>query len=652
MKKNNSGSYKQLIKKCSRPVLGFKESVNVANSLIESTLPTLESSLFDSRLSGKPYNVCVEALISSRILKKFVPKLATTTDLRSVAFINFQEYEKNLCERMKTFKFSSDPRLSTVRRRLLTMCSGFTIDYTDVTIDVGPGETFTNNSGHTQMISKLSDLSHWTTTSTCLEETKLLIYYNRSLKRLAKQHIGKIHRTERAKLYNSHSSHPTPGFAVFCDLLDRILVIVPGSRGASVPKNNETDRFINIEPFFPMLLQRMVAKGLLKCLKASGYALDGNTNYSVRFGDRQVIHKRMIKDAKYATIDFSNASDSVCLNVIQSLFPQKIVSLLENFRSHDVVLDEVPFELFKLSSMGNGFTFEVMTMLLLAACRVYTDDCSVFGDDVIIPNCYAQDFLSLTEILGFRPNNKKTFIGSNFRESCGSFFHDDAGYLTSFDFTRCEVYNDVIITHNKLVLILQHHGFDLNGKMLNGLLELRDKLAELIPLSRKGPLPISRNASLMNLGEYAFDLERIQYKHMRNKVLAARYKLWVDKIRLIFKDLELDHQNWLIVTGSEYKAERSTRIRTALALNVCRIQQLRKVNETIRGSGFWRDTLLLVECSTGRSIRLSQFILDSKKRRGMDLNSPILTLRGKCNEHVNLYRNHLTRQHRKMSGIG
>lgn len=652
MKSINSGSTKSMIKNCSRPDLGYRESVDAANDIIELVLPTLDSLPFDSRLSGKDYKSCVTALVTSRILKKFVPKSETTVDLRSTAFINFQEYDEALCARMVDFKFNQDYRLSTIRRRLLDMCKSFSIDYTDEDIDVGPGETYHNNSGHTQMISKLSDLSHWTTTANCLDETYLLIYHNRSLKRLAKQHIGHVSCTERAMLYNRHRCHPTPGFAVFCDLLDKILQVVPGSRGASVPKNNETDRFINIEPFFPMLLQRMVAKGLLRCLKASGYPLDGNLpGSSYSFGDRQAIHKQMISRSWYSTIDFSNASDSVCLNVIQSLFPQKIVSLLEKHRSHHVMLDGTPFELFKLSSMGNGFTFEVMTLLLLATCRVFTNDCSVFGDDVIIPNEFADEFLKLTEILGFRPNNKKTFIKSNFRESCGSFFHDDAGYLTSFDFIRCETYNDVIITHNKLVLILQHHGFDLHGHVLMGLVRIREKLAELIPLSRRGPLPVSRNVSLQNIAEFAFDTKKIQYKHMRNSVLKDRYKLWVDKIRLVFADLELDTKGWLVVTGCEYKAERSTRIRTALAIQQVRLHSLREPIETVRGKGKWRDTLLLVEASTGRSMRLSQFLLDYKKRRKANINSPVYLVKGRHNEHVNAYRAHLS-QRLRTSGAG
>lgn len=651
MKNTRSGISRKIIKQCSRPELGYSQSVDVANNLIEQALPTLNSLPFDSRLNGKDYQSCVTSLVTSRILKKFVPKSDTTVDLRATAFINFQEYEKSLCERMVDYSFSQSPHLSTVRRRLLDMCSNFAIDYTDEDIDVGPGETYHNNSGHTQMIAKLSDLSHWTTTPNCLDDTYLLIYYNRSLKRIAKQHIGQVSCTERAQLYNRHRNHPHPGFAVFCDLLDKILQVVPGSRGASVPKNNETDRFINIEPFFPMLLQRCLAKSLLRCLKVSGYPLDGNLPGShFEFGDRQVIHKRMISNPAYATIDFSNASDSVCLNVIRSLFPQKIVSLLEKFRSHHVLLDGHPFELFKLSSMGNGFTFETMTLLLLAACRVFTDDCSVFGDDVIIPNRYAPEFLKLTEILGFRPNNKKTFVESNFRESCGSFYHDSAGYLTSFDFTRCESYYDIIVCHNKIVLILQHHGFDLHGHVLMALVKLREQLIELIPISRRGPLPSSRNCSLANLGQYAYDV-RAQYKHMRNKVLVARYKLWVDKIRIVLKDLELDTKGWLVVSGLEFKSERSTRIRTDLAINQCRLSSLRPVNETVRGKGKWRETLLLVENSTGRCMRISQFLLDYKKRRKYSLSSPVFSVKGRHNEHVNAY-NTYRRQHRKMSGAG
>jgi hypothetical protein len=72
------------------------------------------------------------------------------------------------------------------------------------------------------------------------------------------------------------------------------------------------------------------------------------------------------------------------------------------------------------SSMGNGATFCLETLIFAAACyAVGSRRFRVYGDDVIIePECY-DEYLRLTRFLGFSINHDKTFRDGPFRESCG-----------------------------------------------------------------------------------------------------------------------------------------------------------------------------------------------------------------------------------------
>lgn len=83
----------------------------------------------------------------------------------------------------------------------------------------------------------------------------------------------------------------------------------------------------------------------------------------------------------------------------------------------------------KFSSMGNGFTFELETILFLAVCRVAArlhgfreESVTVYGDDMIVPTECARYTVAVLRFLGHEPNMKKSFSEGPFRESCGGDF--------------------------------------------------------------------------------------------------------------------------------------------------------------------------------------------------------------------------------------
>jgi hypothetical protein len=79
----------------------------------------------------------------------------------------------------------------------------------------------------------------------------------------------------------------------------------------------------------------------------------------------------------------------------------------------------------KFSSMGNGFTFELETLIFWAISSGVQDahnewNVHVYGDDIIIPSESFDDVKHALEFFGFSLNKEKSFKDGAFRESCGS----------------------------------------------------------------------------------------------------------------------------------------------------------------------------------------------------------------------------------------
>jgi hypothetical protein len=80
--------------------------------------------------------------------------------------------------------------------------------------------------------------------------------------------------------------------------------------------------------------------------------------------------------------------------------------------------------------MGNGFTFELETLIFyaaaLAVCKYLgvEGSISVYGDDVIIPSPAFDLYVSFCSHLGFTTNTSKSFSRGSYRESCGAHWWD------------------------------------------------------------------------------------------------------------------------------------------------------------------------------------------------------------------------------------
>lgn len=139
------------------------------------------------------------------------------------------------------------------------------------------------------------------------------------------------------------------------------------------------------------------------------------------------------------TIDLESASDSFSTSLCREIFPNWFLDILMMLRSQEVELPGgVWHELGMISSMGNGFTFPLQTMLFTcvvrAAARFHNiklcsvqpgkrmipeKEFGVFGDDIACPREISDSVCRLLRIVGFRVNHTKSYFVGPFRESCG-----------------------------------------------------------------------------------------------------------------------------------------------------------------------------------------------------------------------------------------
>lgn len=202
--------------------------------------------------------------------------------------------------------------------------------------------------------------------------------------------------------------------------------VVAGSKLITVPKNAKTDRTICIEPDLNMYLQKGLGKVIRRRLQRWGLLKPTAQEYNQELAREGSAYGRL------ATVDLSSASDSIHLGLVDQLLPPVWADLVGLMRSPQTVLpSEESILLRKVSSMGNGFTFELETLIFYGLCRAVIDHfateemdhrCTVFGDDIIIDKGLVPALREVFSIVGFVMNPKKTFTDGLFRESCGKHY--------------------------------------------------------------------------------------------------------------------------------------------------------------------------------------------------------------------------------------
>ena len=199
--------------------------------------------------------------------------------------------------------------------------------------------------------------------------------------------------------------------------------IVDGNKITTVPKNSKTDRTIAIEPCMNMYIQKGIGAVIRRRLGKVGIDL---SDQSIN----QLLAKQGSIDGSLATIDLKSASDTVATRLVSELLPPDWYRAMNMTRSHCGVLPSGALIWYhKFSSMGNGFTFELESLIFWALSKAVADylrlkdrRLGIYGDDLIIPTRGAQLLLDVLKVAGFTPNDKKSFVDGPFRESCGKHY--------------------------------------------------------------------------------------------------------------------------------------------------------------------------------------------------------------------------------------
>lgn len=212
---------------------------------------------------------------------------------------------------------------------------------------------------------------------------------------------------------------PAESFDICGPIQPPQVTVVSGDRLSFVPKTAKTHRPIGINP----LLNGLIQKGY-------GAVIRNKLRPYIDLNKTQPIHRKLAQSASktghLATIDLSAASDTIAYAFVQDMLPNQWFDALHTVRSPQYNVENNWYTYQKFSAMGNGFTFELETLLfyaLAAATAEHLGECvedvSVYGDDIIVPTACTSLLKRVLTYCGFELNAEKSFFEGPFRESCG-----------------------------------------------------------------------------------------------------------------------------------------------------------------------------------------------------------------------------------------
>ena len=226
---------------------------------------------------------------------------------------------------------------------------------------------------------------------------------------------------------------------------------VMGNKVFFVPKNAKIDRIAAKEPRWNVWFQLGIGDAIsTKLLRASGIDLrDQEPN---RFG---AAHAH-VDDC--VTVDLSSASDTNAKALVLDLLPEDWSDLIFKTRSPFTFVKGKWVQSEKVSSMGNGYTFPLESLIFYGFCyaavKATNQDLSlikVFGDDIIVPRKSYPLLKELLTATGFEVNSSKTFVEGNFYESCGEDYFKGKNVRPIFVKKRVSSVKELYVLANQIV---------------------------------------------------------------------------------------------------------------------------------------------------------------------------------------------------------
>lgn len=203
--------------------------------------------------------------------------------------------------------------------------------------------------------------------------------------------------------------------------------IVNCSRTSFVPKTADISRMICVEPSLNMFFQLGLGRLMEEWLEES---------YGISMATQPDVNRRLARigseDGSFSTIDLSSASDSISLRLCYEILPEWLFDTLWELRCTHTKIGDEDIRLEMMSTMGNGFTFPLQTIIFSSIIRAahhisgipvhdrVARNWSCFGDDLICDTRAYRNVKRLLELTGFTLNPAKSFFEGPFRESCGT----------------------------------------------------------------------------------------------------------------------------------------------------------------------------------------------------------------------------------------
>lgn len=303
--------------------------------------------------------------------------------------------------------------------------------------------------------------------------------------------------------------------------------VVKGNVLFTVPKNTEIDRCACKEPDLNMYLQRGYGAAIRRHLKRVGIDLnDQSRNRDLaRYGS---------ESGTLATLDLSSASDSISSELVYQFLPDIWFTTLNALRSPITVIDGEEHVNEMFSSMGNGFTFELESLLFYCISRAVAFHLgipgviSVYGDDIIIPSDIADDLTFVLGVLGFEVNTKKSFSKGPFRESCGGHYWNGLDITPFYVKAPLKRLTDLIRVLNQLRRWATTEGLMILDPRI---WELWYRLAQHVPKRFWGGHDTNSTAQLVSYWRPAKPVKLVSRTRKHSLSEEGKYLLWLDSGR-------------------------------------------------------------------------------------------------------------------------
>lgn len=396
------------------------------------------------------------AYLLGSIVRKF-PFPSIGNDIRrNKALDAFKEAEKSCSQFNRRLWHRLDDKDG---QKFLTLCREFierTIGnvlplWETLTSDArhGPGASIGNSGGKSNILSKYVNWPY-TVTIDAFDYARLLVMSDQ-------RWFGSLEDSYRRRF-----GIPMWSILNWDAFWHSVFKIVPGNRVTTVPKDCLKDRTIAIEPTINVMLQLGVDGVFRRRLRNWGINLDDQSK-NCRLSRSGSISNLL------ATIDLSSASDTVSLRLCKLLLPEKWYRYLCAIRSPKGTLPGGKVLRYsKISSMGNGYTFALESLIFASIVyasahtvgeRWDVNRFAIYGDDLIMPQHVCVVCMEFLRLLGFIPNDQKSYLNGPFRESCGTDWykghHIRPVYLKEEPKTVCDLY----ALHNRL----QYWAWDVLG---------------------------------------------------------------------------------------------------------------------------------------------------------------------------------------------